>query len=411
MHLWDRSRSVLGLVVLLGIAWLMSSHRSRIDWRLVGVGIGLQFTLALAVLSAPGRWVFGGLNDGVQAVLGYAETGARFLFGKLALGTADVGALLAFGVLPTIVFFSSLMAILYHLGVMGRLVRGVAWMMQRTLRTSGPETLCTAGNIFVGQTEAPLMVRPFLAKMSRSELMAVMTGGFATVAGSVMLAYVRMLQGAVPDVAGHLLSASLMSAPAALVAAKIVVPETEPVQTGANLDLPRYVNLVDAAAQGASEGLKLALNVGAMLIAFVGLVALLNGLIGAVGGWFGLEALSVQAILGTLFAPLAWLMGVPWSEAGAVGGLMGVKTVLNEFLAYQDLAAQAGELSERSRLIGLYALCGFANFSSIAIQLGGLSPLAPERRKDLAELALRAMVAGNIAAFMTASVVGLLRGA
>lgn len=409
MEAFDRFRSLLGLAVLIGIAFAMSGHRGRVDWRLVATGVGLQFALGLFVASPLGQATFSGVNVGVQSVLNYAGKGSDFVFGKLT--GPEMGAMIAFSVLPTIIFFSSLMAVLYHLGLMERLIQGLAWVMQRTLRTSGPETLSAAGNIFVGQTEAPLMVRPFLAKMSRSELMAVMTGGFATVAGGVMVAYVQMLQGVFPEVAGHMLSASIMSAPAALVMAKIIVPETEtPSVTGAaKLELPRDVNLIDAAARGASEGLQLALNVGAMLIAFVALIAMVNGILGGIGGWFGFGDLSLEWVLGVLLAPLAWVMGVPWSDAAQVGSLLGTKTVLNEFIAYQGLAQASGELSPRSQLIAVYALCGFANFASIAIQLGGLGPLAPERRKDLAQLALRAMIAGNLAAFMTACVMGLLR--
>ncbi len=406
---WDQVRSLFGLVLLVALSWSMSTHRRRIDWRLVGSGLTLQLILALFVSSSWGQTAFGALNGGVQSILGYAETGATFVFGKLADGSAGVGATIAFAILPSIIFFSSLMAVLYHLGIMGAVIRGLAWSMQRTLKTSGAETLCAAGNIFVGQTEAPLLVRPFLPRMSRSELMVVMSSGFATVAGGVLIAYVRMLRDVFPDVAGHMLSASLMSAPAALVVAKIMVPETEGIQSEAKLELPRDVNVLDAAARGASEGLKLALNVGAMLIAFVGLMALVNGVLSGVGGWFGFPDLSLQWLLGWVLAPLAYMMGVPWAEAREIGSLMGLKTVLNELVAYESLASRGAELSDRAKLIAVYALCGFANFASIAIQLGGLGPLAPDRRRDLANLALRAMIAGNLAAFMTASMMGMLR--
>ena len=312
------------------------------------------------------------------------------------------------------IFFSSLMAVLYHLRVMPALVRAIAWLMQRTMKTSGSETLSAAGNIFVGQTEAPLLVRPFLKHMTESELMAVMTGGFATVAGGVMVAYVGILQGVFPDIAGHLLCASIMSAPAALVVAKIMIPEPDPTASKTygelKLDLESPdANVIDAAARGAGEGLKLALNVGSMLLAFIALIAMANGLVGWLGGLVGVDGLSLQQILGTILAPLAWVMGIPWDDAMAIGSLLGVKTVLNEFVAYLELAALAPQLvHHRSMVIATYALCGFANFGSIAIQIGGISPLAPERRHDLAKIGLRAMIGGTLAAFMTACVIGML---
>ncbi|MEM7678218.1 MAG: nucleoside transporter C-terminal domain-containing protein, partial [Myxococcota bacterium] len=331
----------------------------------------------------------------------------------------NAGAFVAFGVLPTIIFFSSLMAVMYHIGLMQLLIRGIAWLMQRTMRTSGAETLSAAGNIFVGQTEAPLLIAPFVKDMTVSELMAVMTGGFATVAGGVMIAYVAILYPVFPDIAGHLLCASIMSAPAALVVAKIMVPEPDPAASktfGTLKSIPSAgdVNVIDAAARGAAEGLKLALNVGAMLLAFISLIALINGIVGGVGGWvapmLGYDGpVSLQLLLGALLKPVAWLMGVPWVDAGRVGGLLGVKTILNEFYAYVLLSQQASALvSPRSMVICTYALCGFANFSSIAIQLGGISGLAPERRADLARLGLRAMIGGTLAAFMTACVIGML---
>jgi concentrative nucleoside transporter, CNT family len=327
---------------------------------------------------------------------------------------ARTGAFFAFNVLPTIIFFSSLMSLLYHLGIMQLLVRGVAWVMQRTMGTSGAETLSAAGNIFVGQTEAPLLVKPFVARMTNSELMAVMTGGFATVAGGVLAAFVGMLVMYFPDIAGHLIAASVMSAPAALVVAKIMVPEDgEPeTATGLGVDLERrYVNSIDAAAGGAAEGLHLALNVGAMLLAFIALIAMLNAGIGWVGGFAGLPDLSLEGILGAILAPLAWMMGVTWADASTVASLMGVKTVVNEFVAYLQLSALLGgevSLEPRSVIIATYALSGFANFSSIAIQIGGIGGIAPQRRQDLSRLGLRAMVAGSLAAFMTATIAGML---
>jgi len=430
-----RLRSLLGLLALTGLAWALSVDRRRVQWRVVAWGLALQLVFAALILKTPvGEGVFSALNAVVVALLGFTLDGARFVFGNLVLenvpvgtGTvgqgdfaaipgqvANTGAFFAFNVLPTIIFFSSLMTVLYHLGVMQIAVKGFAWAMQRTMKTSGAETLSTAGNIFVGMTEAPLLIKPFVERMTMSELMAVMTGGFATVAGGVLAAYVLMLVAFFPDVAGHLMAASVMSAPAALVVAKLMLPETgEPVTSG-RLDIQvekRDENVIDAAARGASEGLSLALNVGAMLLAFVALIAMCNGILGWAGGLVGLVGLSLEATLGWLLAPLAWLMGVPWADAPQVASLMGVKTVLNEFVAYLQLAASlegGTSLQPRSVVIATYALSGFANFASIAIQLGGIGGIAPSRRQDLSRIGLRAMVGGSIAAFMTASVVGML---
>jgi CNT family concentrative nucleoside transporter len=431
----DRLRSLAGLILLTVAAWGLSLNRRHVHWRVVLWGLALQLLFALFILKTPaGALVFNTANDVVVALLGFTVEGARFIFGDLVFNnvpvgegvpgtnlplqpdpalTARTGAFFAFNVLPTIIFFSSLMTVLYHVGVMQTVVKGFAWVMQRTMRTSGAETLSAAGNIFVGQTEAPLLIKPFVASMTRSELMAVMTGGFATVAGGVMAAYVGMLVAFFPDIAGHLMAASVMSAPAALLCAKLMVPEEEEPVTAGSLDVRVErldANVIDAAARGASEGLSLALNVGAMLLAFIALIALVNALLGWSGGLVGLEALTLEGLLGALLAPLAWIMGVPWSEAGIVGELMGLKTVLNEFVAYLRLSdvLAAGELGPRSVIIATYALSGFANFSSIAIQIGGIGGIAPARRSDLSRLGLRAMVAGSIAAFMTATVAGML---
>jgi CNT family concentrative nucleoside transporter len=431
----ERLRSLVGLFALTLIAWLLSIDRRRVAWRVVIWGISLQLLFALFILKTPvGAGVFDTMNTVVVALLGYTVDGARFVFGNLVdnnvpVGTggqgngaftaipgqvANTGSYFAFTVLPTIIFFSSLMTVLYHLGVMQQAVRGVAWVMQRTMGTSGAETLSAAGNIFVGQTEAPLLIKPFVERMTRSELMAVMTAGFATVAGGVMAAYVGMLLLTFPDIAGHLMAASVMSAPAALVVAKLMVPETAEPETRDTLDIRVErpdVNVIDAAARGASEGLHLALNVGAMLLAFVALIYLFNGLLGWAGGLAGLEGLTLEHILGWVLAPLAWLMGVSWADAPTVASLMGIKTVLNEFFAYIQLAGVLqGEqaLEPRSVVIVTYALCGFANFSSIAIQLGGIGGIAPTRRHDLSRLGLRAMIGGTIAAFMTATVAGMI---
>jgi concentrative nucleoside transporter, CNT family len=433
--LLERARSLLGLLALTGIAWLMSVDRARVAWRVVAWGVSLQLVFALFILKTPvGVRIFETMNVVIVALLGFTVDGARFLFGNLVYNTVPVGAgdpgqgaftdmpgmvantggFFAFNVLPTIIFFSSLMTILYHLGIMQLAVKGFAWVMQQTMRTSGAETLSAAGNIFVGQTEAPLLIKPFVERMTESELMAVMTAGFATVAGGVMAAYVGMLVLYFPDIAGHLMAASVMSAPAAIVVAKLMVPETETAETAGRLDFSVErpdVNVIDAAARGASEGLYLALNVGALLLAFVALIYMFNGMLGWLGGFAGIEGLTLEAILGWVLAPLAWLMGVPWADAPQIASLMGVKTVLNEFFAYIQLAGVLGgehDLQPRSVIIVTYALAGFANFSSIAIQLGGIGGIAPSRRHDLSRLGLRAMIGGSIAAFMTATVAGMI---
>lgn len=435
---FTRYRGVLGLFVLTGIAWALSSNRRLVQWRVVLWGLGLQIAFAFLILRTPvGTGVFSAANDAILAVVGFTEEGARFLFGNLVrnevpVGTlepgggefaaegrrvAQTGAFVAFNVLPTIIFFASLMTVLYHLGVMQRVVGGIAWVMRRTMKTSGAETLTVAGNVFIGQTEAPLLVKPFVERMTRSELMAIMTGGFATVAGGVMAAYAGMLSGFFPDIAGHLMAASVMSAPAAMLVAKLMLPEEGRPDTagglagGARGDVERPdVNVIEAAARGAGEGLHLALNVGAMLMAFLAMIALLNAVLGWAGGLVGFEGLSLESILGAALAPIAWVMGVPWQEASAVGALMGLKTVATEFVAYMGLADDMARdaLSPRSAVIAAYAISGFANFSSIAIQIGGIGGIAPSRRKDLARLGLRAMVGGSLAAFMTAAVAGAL---
>ncbi|MBW3630824.1 MAG: NupC/NupG family nucleoside CNT transporter [Gemmatimonadetes bacterium] len=430
----QRAVSLLGLFVFIGMAWLMSVNRRAVNWATVAWGVGLQFVFAtIVLLTTPGRWFFEALNRLFTSLLGYTTEGARFIFGNLVLnnvpigsgegpmaplttttGWANTGASFAFNVLPTIIFFSSLMTLLYYFGVMQLLVKGFAWVMQRTMKTSGAESLSAAGNIFMGQTEAPLLVKPFVRTMTNSELHSVMTGGFSTVAGGVLAAFVGMLAVFFPDIAGHLIAASVMSAPAALAVSKLMYPETEePVTRGEmKIQLEKVdANAIDAAARGASEGLGLALNVAAMLLAFIALLALLNGVLRWAGGLVGYETLSIQQLLGYLGAPLAWLMGTPWKDALDVGVLIGEKTALNEFVAYLHLAdmLQSGtELSARSVVIATYALCGFANFSSIAIQIGGIGGLAPERRGDLSRLGLRAMIAGTLASFMTAAVVGVL---
>jgi CNT family concentrative nucleoside transporter len=430
----ERLVGVLGVVVMIGIAVLLSHDRRRIDWRLVGAGLLLQALFGLVVLKTDaGRAFFDQVGSIVTGLLGFQEQGARFVFGNLVQSTVPVGtpgadggldttagyvaatgAYFAFNVLPTIIFFSALMSVLYYLNVMQLVVKSIAWVMQKTLRTSGAETLSASGNIFLGQTEAPLLIKPFVPTMTRSELNTVMVGGFATVAGGVLAAYVGMLRGWFPDIAGHLLAASVMNAPAGLYLSKILMPETEtPVTKGSlrmEVEKPG-VNVIEAAAGGAGQGMQLALNVGAMLMAFVALVALLNYLLGWLGGFVGQEGLTLQLVLGQVLRPIAWVMGVPWSETSYVGGLVGIKVVLNEFVAYAQFASQLAadvELSPRSMVILTYALLGFANFSSIAIQIGGIGGLAPERRSEIARYGLRAMIAGNLAAFTSASIAGML---
>lgn len=402
-----RFTGILGLFVLLGIAYGLSNNRKAINWRLVGWGMGLQIFFALFILKTPiGRPFFGGVDSVINKLLGFSDAGSDFLFKSFGSGVVE-GPLLnfAFRVLPTIIFFSSLMAILYHMGIMQFVIKWIARAMQKTMKTSGAETLSISANIFVGQTEAPLMIRPFVNKMTQSELMAVMTGGFATVAGGVMAIYVKILSD-IPGIAGHLMAASIMSAPAALVVAKIIYPEVETAETKGGLkitiDKPDD-NVMEALSRGATDGLKLAANVGAMLVAFVAIIAMVNAVLGLVG-------LSMQQIFGWIFSPLAWTMGVPWNEADIMGTLMGEKLVLTELIAYGNLSELrgAGGISDRTATIASYALCGFANFASVGIQLGGIGSIAPKRRKDLAKLGLKAMFGGAIASWLTASMAGIL---
>lgn len=421
-ELGPRIVPLLGLFAMVGLAWVLSEHRSRMPWRVVAWGLVLQLSFGLVVMKTDvGRAVFAVLNDAVLALLGFTARGTEFVFGDFASERFTI----ALNVLPTLIFFSALMTVFYYVGIMQRLVSGFAWLMRRTMQTSGPETLCVAANTFVGQTEAPLMVAPFIGKMTRSQLMAVMTGGFATVAGGVLAAYVGLLERIVPNIAGHLIAASVMSAPAALVIAKVMCPETEPPQgaeQGVVTTPRRDANVIDAAARGATEGMKLALNVGAMLLAFIALIALANGLLALpfdlYNQWAGLEGnaavepWTIQRILGGIFWPFAFLIGVPAAECAQVGALLGEKIVLTEFIAYlhlhEALADGTSTLSPRTAIIVSYALCGFANFGSIGIQLGGIGGIAPERRHDLAKLGLRAMFGGMLASLMTAAVAAML---
>lgn len=413
----ERSVSLLGVFILLGLCWLMSDNKKKINWQLVGWGMALQFGFGLLILkTAPGLWVFEKLNDGTVALLGFTEQGSAFLFRSFVTGQVDNSFVnFTFRVLPTIIFFSSLMTVGYHVGLMQRVVDVFAVIMQKTMKCSGAETLSTAANIFVGQTEAPLVVKPYIEQMTRSELLAIMAGGFANTAGGVLAAYVGMLHQYFPDIAGHLIAQSVMSAPAALVCAKMVMPETEKPATSGHVKMTDEkidANVIDAASRGATEGLQLAFNVAAMLLAFIALIGMCNGLLKYAAGQIGYPNLSLETILGVVGWPLAWAMGVPTKECWTVGQLIGVKTVVNEFVAYLQMAdlMSKGQLSPRAAIIASYALSGFANFSSIAIQIGGISAIAPSRRHDLAKLGLKAMITGALATFMTATIAGVLVG-
>ncbi len=432
-----RLMGFVGMGTMICLAWLMSTNRKRVSWSLVAKGVCLQVLFGLLVLKTPaGRALFELANGVFLQLLGFTEQGAAFLFGNLVhdnvpvgipVGSpnetatiasgefwANTGASFAFSVLPTIIFFASLVSVLYYLGIMERIVKGIAWVMFRTMRTSGAETLSVAGNIFIGPTESPLLIKPFINGMTSSELNTVMVGGFATIAGGVMAAYVGMLSPYFPDIAGHLLTASVMNAPAALLISKILVPETDEPETKSSLAISvetEDANVIDAAAGGAAQGLKLALNVGAMLMAFIALVAMFNAIVGGLGGLVGLPDLSLQQIFGWVLAPLAWLMGVPWADAIDVGSLMGLKVVINDFVAYLQFAGAletGSTMSPRAAIICTYALLGFANFATIAILIGGVGGIAPERRADLSRLGLRAMIGGNLAAFMSASLAGMV---
>ncbi len=432
-----RLTGVLGIALLLGLALLLSADRRRVPWRLVGTGLAVQFLLAILLLRLDGvRDLFDLLASFVAALLQRANAGIDFVFGP-ELGTFDgpVGFVFAVRVLPVIIFFASLMSVLYHLGVMQRLIAALAWLLHRTLGVTAAEALAMAANVFVGQTEAPLAVRPLIAKMTEAQIMTLMVGGFATVAGSVLAAYLTLLAGGdaslAEEYAKHLIVASVLSAPAAFVVARVLQPETgqapderiERLQTLTRGD--GSTNVLDAAATGATTGLRLALNVGAMLIAFVSLLALVDWPLAALSDWppvadlrasLGVPPLDVRSLLGALLAPLAWSLGIPWEESGRVGAMLGTKLVATELVAYGDLARaihpaeDSGEapLSPRSTRIALYALCGFANFPSIAIQIGGLSAISPERRATFSRLALRAMLGGAFASWMTAAIAGIV---
>jgi CNT family concentrative nucleoside transporter len=408
----DKLIGLVGIAAIIGIAVAFSTERRAIRWSQVAWGLGLQLALAFFILwTDVGRLIFRALGDGVAQLLGFADKGAEFVFGALVT-KPEIGWIFAFKVLPAIIFVGALMGIAYHIGLMQVVVSFIAKIMVKTMKTSGAESLSAAGTVFVGQSEAPLLIRPYLAGMTRSELNAIMTGGMATIAGSIMAAYIGMLG---PEWAPHLLAASIMGAPAGLVMAKLLCPETETPQTSGEikLDLPRTESsIIEAAAKGASDGLHVALIVGAMLIGFISLLALLNATFGAIGALAGYPKLSLELLLGYVFMPLTLAMGTPWADAQVVGSLLGQKIVLNEFVAYGQLSAilKPGgvELSTKATTIATYALCGFANFSSVAINIGCIGGLAPERRGELAQLGLRAMAGGALASCMTATIAGIL---
>ncbi len=403
----SRLVGLLGIVVILGIGYAMSSQRRSIRWKVIAWGFGLQVLFAIFVLRVPlGQQLFRRLGDFVTSILHYSYAGSEFVFGELGKPNSSLGVIFALQILPAIIFVSALFAIMYYLGVMQMIVRAFAVVMSRFLGASGAESLNVAASIFMGQTEAPLTIRPFLARLTRSELMTVMTSGMAHISGSIMAAYI-----AFGIEARHLLTAVIMTAPGTIMMAKLFEPETETPETygTTKLEIPKTdVNVVDAAARGTSEGLHLMLNVIAMLISFIALIALANGAMGAVHGWLPWFPENIQTVLSWVGRPIAWVMGVPWQDAGVVGGLLGTRTVLNEFVAFSQLGPLKETLDPRSFVIASFALAGFANISSVGIQIGGIGALAPTRKADLARLGFRAMLAGTLANFMSATIAGLL---
>jgi len=407
----QRLTGLLGLLAVMGIAYALSSNRKAIQWRVVAWGLGLQIAFAFLVLrTTPGRRFFEIIGAGVKRMLEFAFEGSRFVFGKLGVqGGGGLGVIFAFQVLPIVIFIASFFAVMYYLGVMQVIVKAFARVMTWLMGASGAESLNVAASIFMGQTEAPLTIRPFLAEMTMSELMTIMTSGMAHVSGAVMGAYVIVGQVEVK----HLLTAVIMTAPATIMLAKMFLPETETPKTAGRVTIQierTDVNLIDAAARGAGEGLFLALNIGAMLIAFIALIALANGILGWAHSYADWFPSSLQTIFGWVFAPVAWLLGVSWKDAPAIGNLLGTRLVLNEFVAYTQLGPIKDTLDPRSFVIATYALCGFANFASIGIQIGGIGSLAPSRKHDLARLGLRAVLAGTLANFMSAAIAGMLLG-
>ena len=403
-----RFTGIFGIIAILAIAYFLSNDKKNIDKRLVLWGLLLQMGFAIFILITPfGKPIFSWFDKAINKLLSFSQEGSNFLFASFTDGKMHPAVInFAFYVLPTVIFFSALMSVLYHIGIMQKIIKVIAIIMQKTMKASGPETTSISANIFVGQTEAPLVIRPFITKMTNSELMAVMTGGFATVAGGVMAIYVGMLEN-IPGIAGHLMAASIMSAPAALVIAKIMYPEKDRTNINANIEIEtsnKDDNVLEALGNGATDGLKLAANIAAMLIAFVALVSLTNYILSIFGT-------SLEAILGYIFMPLAFLMGAPWSESNVLGSLLGQKIVLTELIAYMNLSNMEigiNGISEKTAILASYALCGFANFASIGIQLGGIGSIAPDRKKDLAKLVTKAMFGGSLASWLTATVAGIL---
>jgi CNT family concentrative nucleoside transporter len=402
-----RFTGLLGLAVILAVAWLLSTHRKSIKLRIVLWGLGLQLAFALLVLKTPFRDVIQKISAGVAAMFKYAEAGSTFVFGKLGAYDASFGFIFAFQVLPIIIFIATFFAILYHLGLMQHVVRVMAIAMQKIMGVSGAEATDVAASIFMGQTEAPLTIKPFLPKLTESELFTVMTCGMAHVSGAVMAAYVEVGKVEIR----HLLTAVIMTAPATIMIAKILIPETGKPETAGRVEIrteKSAVNVIDAAAQGAGDGLRLALNIAGMLIGFLAIIAMVNGIFGwanAHAAWF---PQSMEKFFGMLFAPVAWVLGVPWQDAPAIGGLLGTRLITNEMVAFQQLGPLKDQITPQSFTIATYALCGFANLSSIAIQIGGIGALAPSRKSDLARLGLRAVMAGSMANFMSACIAGML---
>ncbi|MBI2681376.1 MAG: NupC/NupG family nucleoside CNT transporter [Candidatus Solibacter usitatus] len=404
-----RFTGLLGLIVILAVAILFSANRRAIQFRVMVWGLTLQFLFAFLVLKTDFGKLFQLASRAVNAMLEYTEAGSAFVFGPLGAKSGPYGVVIAFQVLPIVIFIASFFSILYYLGVMQVIVRAMAVVMQRFMGSSGAESLNVAASIFMGQTEAPLTIRPFLAGMTQSELFTVMVSGMAHISGAVMAAYVRIAGAEVQ----HLLTAVIMTAPATILLAKVLMPEVEQPATAGRVEIrveKTAVNIIDAAAQGAGDGLHLALNIGAMLIAFLALIAMVNGTLGWVHGFSGMGWVpaSLQQIFAWLFAPVAWLMGVAWKDCAAIGNLLGTRLVLNEFVAYLQLGPLKAQLDPRSFTIATYALCGFANFTSIAIQIGGIGALAPTRKADLARLGLKAVAAGSMANFMSACIAGML---
>ncbi len=409
--------SIIGIFVLLGIAYLLSNNRKAINFRTVGGALAIQIFIGAFILYVPvGRDALLAMADGVSKVIGYGNEGIKLVFGGLATDSSfkafgNDGFIFAVRVLPVIVFFSALISLLYYIGVMQWVIKIIGGALQRMLGTSQAESMSAAANIFVGQTEAPLIVKPYISKMTESELFAIMCGGLASIAGSVMAGYAGM---GVPLT--YLIAASFMAAPAGLLFAKILYPQTEKFNDDIEkVELEKPANILDAAAAGASSGMQLALNVGAMLIAFVALIALINGMLGGIGGWFGMPELSLGMIFGWIFRPLAWVIGVPWGEAGIAGQMIGTKLAINEFVGYMEFAPYLGaeapvQLMDKTKAIITFALCGFANFSSIAILIGGLGGMAPNRRGDIARLGIKAVIAGSLANLLSATIAGLFIG-